>query len=154
MKINISPHEALIIRDYMESDYYDVARLWLLTDLGNPVRGDTNEVIKRTIQLGGKFLVLESESEDQIKTIVGTLWMTNDGRRILLHHFGILPEFQGKGYSELLLKEALRYVKKSGLQVKLEVHSSNIRAINLYNKFGFKHLMGYEIYLIRDLSKL
>lgn len=143
-----------IIRDYQDEDYDDVAKLWILTDLGNSERGDTNEVINRTLRQGGKFLILEINTEIQIKTICGTLWMTNDGRRILLHHFGILPEYQGKGYSELLLKEALQYVKKTGLQVKLEVHSSNIRAINLYNKFGFKHLTGYEIYLIRDLSKL
>ena len=80
--------------------------------------------------------------------------MTCDGRRILLHHFGILPEYQGKGLSEILLKESLEFVKSTGLQVKLEVHSSNIKAVNLYKKFGFKHLVGYNVYIIRDISKL
>ncbi len=63
---------------------------------------------------------MELRSKDK-GNICGTSWMTNDGRRILLHHFGILPEYQGKGYSKILLKESLRYVKKTGLQVKLEV---------------------------------
>ena len=102
----------LSICDYREEDYDEVAKLWILTDLGNSERGDTNEVIKQTLRHGGKFLVIELKSNNQIKTIIGTLWMTNDGRRILLHHFGILPEYQGKGYSKLLLKEALQYVKK------------------------------------------
>jgi ribosomal protein S18 acetylase RimI-like enzyme len=142
------------IRDYNEEDYNAVAQLWMLTDQGNPDRGDTNEVIHRTLQHGGKFLILELKSKNEIDKIIGTLWMTNDGRRVFMHHLGILPEYQGKGYSKLLLGEALHYIKKTGLQVKLEVHSSNIRAVKLYGKFGFKLLVGYGVYIIRDLSKL
>ncbi len=96
-------------------------------------------------------MVIESNASGRI---AGTSWMTCDGRRLLLHHFGILPEFQGKGLSKLLLKESLRFAKETGLQVKLEVHSSNHRAINLYNKFGFKLLKDYCIYIIRDISNL
>ncbi len=138
-----------IIRDYKEDDYNQISELWSLTGLGNPERGDNAETIKRTLALGGKLLVIASKTSGQI---IGTSWMTCDGRRILLHHFGILPDFQGKGLSKILLKESLQFAKKTGLQVKLEVHSSNIRAINLYNKFGFKLLKEYCIYIIRDIS--
>ena len=80
--------------------------------------------------------------------------MTTDGRRTLLHHFGILPEFQGQGLSKVLLKESLRFVKSTGNQVKLEVHSTNHKAINLYKKFGFVHLGEYNVFIIRDISKI
>lgn len=80
--------------------------------------------------------------------------MTYDGRRIMLHHFGILPEFQGKGFSKILLEESLKYCKELGAQVKLEVHSQNIKALGLYKKFGFKPLGGHKVYIIRDISKL
>ncbi len=140
-----------IIRDYTEEDFINVSKLWIETGLGNPERGDNAETIKRTLSFGGKLLVLVSETSGKI---IGTSWMTCDGRRLLLHHFGILPEFQGKGFSNLLLKESLQFAKKTGLQVKLEVHSSNLRAINLYKKFGFKQLKDYCIYIIRDMSKL
>jgi ribosomal-protein-alanine N-acetyltransferase len=140
-----------IIRDYTEGDFGQVSDLWIKTDLGNPVRGDNAETIKRTLSLGGKLLVMVSKTSEKI---IGTSWMTYDGRRMLLHHFGILPEFQGKGLSKILLKESLQFAKKTGLQVKLEVHSTNLRAINLYNKFGFKVLKDYCIYIIRDISKM
>jgi ribosomal protein S18 acetylase RimI-like enzyme len=65
-----------------------------------------------------------------------------------------LPECQGKGLSKILLKESLQFVKSNGAQVKLEVHSTNIKAINLYKKFGFKHLGEYNVYIIRDVSNL
>jgi [ribosomal protein S18]-alanine N-acetyltransferase len=139
----------LIIRDYKAEDFKQVSELWLQTGLGNPVRGDNAEIIKKTLEFGGKLLVMVSKHENQI---IGTSWITSDGRRMLLHHFGILPDYQGKGLSKILLKESFKFVKESGMQVKLEVHSSNVKAINLYKKFGFNLLNEYCIYIIRDMS--
>jgi hypothetical protein len=45
-------------------------------------------------------------------------------------------------------------ILKNGAQVNLEVHTTNIKAINLYKKFGFKHLGEYNVYIIRDISNL
>jgi ribosomal protein S18 acetylase RimI-like enzyme len=148
---NIDLPKDLIIRDYQEEDYDELINFWYLTDMGNPERGDSRETINRTLQLGGKLLIMESTSSKQI---CGSSWMTYDGRRILLHHFGILPECQGKGLSKILLKESLQFIKSNGAQVKLEVHSTNFKAINLYKKFGFKHLGEYNVYIIRDVSIL
>ena len=148
---NIDLHNDLIIIDYKDDDYEEIVKFWYLTDMGNPERGDSRETINRTLELGGKLLVMESKSSRQI---CGTSWMTYDGRRVLLNHFGILPECQGKGLSKILLKESLGFVKNNGSQVKLEVHSTNLKAINLYKKFGFKHLGEYNVYIIRDISNL
>lgn len=84
--------------------------------------------------------------------ICGTCWMTCDGRRIHLHHFGIHPDYQGRKLSWLLLKESFRFIKQKGYQVKLEVNRNNIKAINLYKKAGFNYLGDYDVYIIRDLS--
>jgi ribosomal protein S18 acetylase RimI-like enzyme len=139
------------IRDYCGDDFQDITSFWELTDMGNPERGDDKKTIDKTIELGGCLLVMEEKSTRQI---CGTSWMTTDGRRILLHHFGILPKYQGRGLSKILLKESLQYVKRKGTQVKLEVHSTNYKAINLYEKFGFTHLGEYKVFIIRDISKL
>jgi len=148
---NTDLHNDLIIRDYQEEDYNKIVKFWHVTDMGNPERGDSRETIRRTLDLGGKLLVMESKSAKQI---CGTSWMTYDGRRILLHHFGILPEYQGKGLSKILLNQSLQFVKNNGSQVKLEVHSTNVKAINLYKKFGFAHLGEYNVFIIRDVSNL
>ena len=148
---NIDLPKDLIIRDYQPEDYDELISFWYLTDMGNPERGDSRDTINRTLQLGGKLLILESKSSRQI---CGSSWMTYDGRRIMLHHFGILPECQGKGLSKILLQESLQFIKSKNAQVKLEVHSTNLKAINLYKKFGFKHLGEYNVYIIRDVSNL
>jgi len=140
-----------LIREYRESDYIEVNNLWTRTDLGRPERGDDRETIQETLKTGGCLLVMVEKSTG---LLTGTSWMTNDGRRIFIHHFGILPEFQGYGLANELMKESLRFVKRKGLQVKLEVHSSNYKAINLYKKFGFDQLGDYNILILRDISKV
>lgn len=140
-----------IIREYKHGDFPGIMHLWEATGMGNANRGDDEAIIEDSIRIGGILLVLE---EEKVKTICGTSWLTFDGRRIHLHHFGILPEFQGKGLSKTLLKASLSFVKKKGYQVKLEVQKENNRALNLYTKAGFDYLGDYNVYIIRDVSKI
>lgn len=138
-----------LIREYRNGDFAGIRRLWDLTDMGNPKRGDDVATIEESIRIGGTLLILEECATGQI---AGTSWLTYDGRRIHLHHFGILPDFQGQGLSKLLMKESLKFVRKKDCQVKLEVHKSNIKAVNLYKKAGFERLGDYDVYIIRDIQ--
>jgi ribosomal protein S18 acetylase RimI-like enzyme len=140
-----------IIREYQQGDFEGIDHLWDVTDMGIRWRGDDNKTIEDSINIGGKMLILEEKST---RKICGTSWMTFDGRRIHLHHFGILPECQGKGLSKMLMQASLKHVKEKGYQVKLEVHKSNLKAINLYKKSGFEYLGDYDVYIIRDISKI
>jgi ribosomal-protein-alanine N-acetyltransferase len=136
------------IRDFQSNDFQDLMSLWQLTGLGSAQRGDSLEIIEQSIKMGGKMLMVE----DSHGKIIGTSWMTFDGRRIHLHHFGIHPEYKRRGIGLKLAKECLRIVKQKGYQVKLEVHKDNIAAIELYKKLGFSYLGDYDVYIIRDLS--
>lgn len=140
--------EGITIRDFQPSDYEGLTELWQLTNLGNPDRGDNLDIILQSIAMGGKLLVAVSQEGK----IIGTSWMTFDGRRIHLHHFGVHPSYQRQGIGKMLTRESLRFVKAKGYQVKLEVHRNNIAAINLYKQFGFQYLGDYDVYIIRDLN--
>jgi ribosomal protein S18 acetylase RimI-like enzyme len=139
------------IRDYWAADYPHVADIWERTGISTPGRGDSAEVIENTLRRSGRMLVVVDKASD---IVVGTSWLTNDGRRLYLHHFAIDPEFQGGGLSKPLLRESLKIAKELGLQVKLEVHKENERALNFYKKAGFKRLGDYDVYIIRDLSDI
>jgi len=140
-----------IIRDYRNGDFPGINNLWDLTDMGNSRRGDDEATVEESIRIGGCLLIMEESASGKI---AGTSWMTYDGRRIHLHHFGILPEFQGQGLSKLMMDESLKFVKKKGCQVKLEVHISNLKAVNLYKNAGFTRLGDYDVYIIRDIQDL
>lgn len=140
-----------VIRDCRDDDFGQVLSLWQITGLTNPARMDNEQTISVTTSLGGKLLVIEDTGNGMI---CGTSWMTYDGRRIYLHHFGIHPECRGKKLAKKLLDESLAFVRRKGVQVKLEVNRSNIAAIELYKKAGFNYLGDYDVYIIRDVTAI
>lgn len=135
-----------LVRNFENSDFEAVALVWNETGVGNAKRGDNLQVVERTLEHGGAFFVL---CDCKSSKIIGTAWITNDSRRIYIHHFAILPDFQGKGLSHLLMEKCMDFVKQCGMQVKLEVHVSNEIAKNLYQKYGFARLGDYDVYIIR-----
>jgi ribosomal protein S18 acetylase RimI-like enzyme len=137
------------VREYQHGDFDKFIDMWLELGLGNSQRGDDEKVIEFTISLGAKFFVLCDNDK-----IIGTSWVTTDGRRLFLHHFGICKDYQGQKLSYLLLNESLNFAKQINQQIKLEVHHSNQKAINLYKKAGFDYLGDYDVYIIRDLDKI
>jgi len=138
-----------ILRDYTNQDFDQVSKLWEETGLGSAKRGDNAQIIAHSIQLGGKLIVLENTAN---KEIFGSSWITFDGRRLHLHHIGVKPKYQNQGFGKLLTKESLKFAKEKGYQIKLEVHQSNKKAIDMYKSLGFRFLGDYDVYIVRDIA--
>jgi ribosomal protein S18 acetylase RimI-like enzyme len=143
--------DTIVIREYKSDDYVQVQHVWKESGVGGAHRGDNQAIIEDSLRLGGKLFVLEDTSENKI---LGTSWMTFDGRRIHLHHIGVLPEYQNRGYGSRLTQKSLEFAKEKGYQIKLEVEENNHKAIAIYKKLGFKRLGDYDIYIVRDLSSI
>ncbi len=139
----------IITRDYVSEDYPQLIKLWKETGIGNPERGDNEKVIRNCLKIGGKLLVMV---DTETGILMGSSWMTFDGRRMLLHHFAIKPEYQGKRLGTRLGRECIEFLKKAGYQVKLEVHKENLIAKRLYKKLGFFAFTNYDIFMIRDIQ--
>jgi ribosomal protein S18 acetylase RimI-like enzyme len=137
------------IREFSESDYPEIILFWESLGLGGAHRGDDLQIINHTIKMGGQLLLLVERSSG---IIIGTSWLTIDGRRTYLHHFGIRADFQGNGLGKILLDASLKLAKTFGMQIKLEVHKDNLKALGLYTKAGFTYLGDYNTYIIRDIS--
>jgi ribosomal protein S18 acetylase RimI-like enzyme len=134
------------IREYQSHDFAAVLGLWELTGLADEKRADSSITIEKSIKFGGKFWILEDVTSDEC---IGTLWVTNDSRRLYLHHLGVHPNYQKKGYGRLLSEKALQFAKKVNMQIKLEVHETNNHAIKLYKNLGFKYLDKYNVMIKR-----
>jgi ribosomal protein S18 acetylase RimI-like enzyme len=137
------------IVDFKDKYYDELNSLWNITSLNTPDRGDNLQTIKQTLSLGGKLLLMFLD-----KKLIGSSWLTTDGRRLYLHHFCVHPDFQGQKLSKPLLEASLNYAKKINRQTKLEVHQNNHIAKKLYINYGFKYLGDYEVYIIRDLKNI
>jgi ribosomal protein S18 acetylase RimI-like enzyme len=125
-----------------------IVELWAETNLGGAHRGDNQKIIEESLSMGGKLLVATLPNGK----VVGTSWMTFDGRRVHLHHFGVKPQYQMMGIGKMLTVESIKFAKEKGYQIKLEVHKDNTAAINLYKSFGFKYLGDYDVYIIRSFD--
>jgi len=139
-----------VVRDFKVEDFPKVLTLWEETGLGGAHRGDNLEIVMDTLKHGGAFFILENTNNHDI---VGTAWITNDFRRLYLHHFGIAKAYQGKGLAHLLVDACIRFGKQTRLQMKLEVHKENYKAKKLYLEHGFKDLGDYEVMIIRKYNE-
>ena len=128
-----------------ENLYSEIVSIWDKTGISNPERADSFDSIQRTLEHGGILLLAYMDA-----ILVGTIWLTNDYRRLYIHHMAVLPEFQKQGIGRSLLQEAIQIADKQGLQAKLEVHSDNAAALNLYRSMGFKVLDGYLVMIRRN----
>ena len=76
--------------------------------------------------------------------LVGTLDFWNGNRKRIQHTgefgMGVMQGFRNKGVGQLLLKVLIEWAQNNGLieKVKLGVFASNVSAIHLYQKMGFK----------------
>lgn len=79
-----------------------------------------------------KFVLEKSE------TVIGyiILWVIKEEATIMT--FAIAKEYQGKGYGEFLMRETLKAIKERVKNILLDVRKTNLKAINLYKKIGFK----------------
>lgn len=137
------------IVDFSPVDFDELNLLWENTGVGGTHRGDNLNVINKTIANGGKLYLLKKKTSDKI---IGSAWLTHDFRRIYLHHFCIHQDFQSKGLSNLLCEKCIVFAKEMKMQIKLEVHNTNHKAIALYEKHGFTYLGDYMVYIIRNTS--
>ena len=128
-----------------ENLYSEIVSIWDKTGISNPERADSFDSIQRTLENVGILLLAYMDA-----ILVGTIWLTNDYRRLYIHHMAVLPEFQKQGIGRSLLQEAIQIADKQGLQAKLEVHSDNAAALNLYRSMGFKVLDGYLVMIRRN----
>ncbi len=136
----------MLIRKYKPDDFPQVESLWKKTGIYTPERRDSPESILQCNTRGGRFLIMEEESSNRI---IGTSWLTWDGRRVLLHHFAILPSMQGQGYGRILALESLAFAREKKAPMKLEVHRANVPAVQLYTSLGFEVFTDYNVYMIQ-----
>jgi ribosomal protein S18 acetylase RimI-like enzyme len=65
----------------------------------------------------------------------------------------ISKEFQGIGIGKRLLEEAKSHASENGFKkIRLQVHSNNITAQNLYTKFGFEMIENDGLYCLMSIN--
>ena len=101
------------------NDYDSIYELWCSTEQSkralNPV-DDSRDGIERYLKRNPTtcFLAFVMD-ENQKERIVGVILTGHDGRRAIIHHMCVHPDFRRKGIAQLLVKEAEESLKKEGI---------------------------------------
>ncbi|MCI6151691.1 MULTISPECIES: GNAT family N-acetyltransferase [Fusobacterium] len=149
MKYNLKDGREYIIRVANENDAEQVldslnscGKETDFLGFGEEGNGLTLEEERNLLKnLSKSFYLLVAEVENKI---VGTCSISVNEKRIRVQHIGeigicIKKEFWGNSIGENLIKEIINYSKENGiLKINLTTRFDNEKAINLYEKLGFK----------------
>lgn len=93
---------------------------------------------KKNILDGGGFIYLARSDNE----IIGSAGLANGGDAVFeLVKMAVVPAFQGKGISKMLLEKCLARARESkAKKIFLYSNSQLIPAITLYKKYGFVHV--------------
>ncbi|TFG04224.1 MAG: GNAT family N-acetyltransferase [Promethearchaeota archaeon] len=96
-------------------------------------------LLKKSINNSTFFLKLEKDTFRKVN--IGFVIAVRDRLdRVNIINFLINPKYQNMGYGAYLLENTIKRIEqlKGIKQIVLNVQVNNLRAINLYHKFGFK----------------
>lgn len=129
----------MLIREFIYPEDYPSARvLWENAGSGVQLRrsDEPDEIQKKLQRDPDLFLVAESGGK-----MVGTVIGGFDGRRGMVYHLAVIPQYRKKGIGEMLMDELERRLKAKGcIRCYLLVTTENDNAMRFYKKRGWEHM--------------
>lgn len=127
----MSTMTGIIVRDAVQSDIADIARLEELTF---PMPW-SEESIRYDIEKNDKATVLVAE-RDGVFAGYADIWCVLDEG--MLNNIAVMPEQRGKHVGLAIMEDLIDRIRSEGMiEMSLEVRVSNSAAIGLYEKLGF-----------------
>jgi GNAT superfamily N-acetyltransferase len=133
------------IVEFEEIHFSSLMVLWQECGLATPGRADTLHDVQQSSGRGGRLWVALSRDK-----LVGSIWVTDDGRRQYLHHLAVAEGWRQRGLGRRLMQLALSYSDDVERQVKIEVERNTPWLRQFYNEFGFVDLGNYEVIIRRS----
>ena len=110
--------------------------LWRVTPGLGVGKGDDQDALKVFMERNPSTCLVLRIDEGLIGTVIGGF----DGRRGYIYHLAVHPDYQGKGYGQVLLNQVISELKSLGaLKIHLFVFNDNQPAT------GFYHHQGWEL---------
>ena len=107
----------IAIRNVTIEDYDKLCELWNSTEQSrleqNPV-DDSRDGIARYLRRNPTTCFLACPAEDP-RRVIGVILTGHDGRRAIIHHMCIHPEFRRRGIARMLLQEAEEALRAEGI---------------------------------------
>jgi len=135
----------ILIREFrFPVDYEHALRLWQNMGAGITVsRSDGIDEIEKKLQRDPDlFLIAEWNGR-----IIGTIIGGYDGRRGMIYHLAVQPDFRNQSVASQLLEEVEKRLQAKGcIKCYLLVFADNLDAARFYENRGWREMKGDRIY--------
>lgn len=124
------------------SDYDAAIELWSRVEGVEIAEGDSREEVAQYLSRNpGLSRIAEDEG-----TMVGVALCGHDGRRGLIYHLAVAPEYQGRGVGRKLVAECLDGLRKLGLKRALIlVAADNPQGQAFWLRCGWEDVSGAKV---------
>jgi len=122
-------------------DYPAVIELWNNAGPGIHVRrsDERQEILKKLERDPDLFLIAEADGR-----IIGSVLGGFDGRRGLVYHLAVAPEYRKQGIGSALMDELEQRLQQKGcIRTYLMVTFENMEAVRFYEKRGWELMTLY-----------
>ncbi|MBN2385996.1 MAG: GNAT family N-acetyltransferase [Anaerolineales bacterium] len=125
-------------------DYQAVHDLWSLAGEGIQLRrSDDPDEIEKKVQRDPDLFLLAEAGDCLVGTVLGGF----DGRRGLVYHLAVAPDFRQEGIGGLLMEELERRLRDKGcIRCYLLVTVENATAMAFYEKRGWERMENVYTY--------
>lgn len=124
----------LEIRPFVPSDEKSVVPLWLECGLVVPWNDPHRDIQRKLKVQADGFLVSSLEGQ-----MVAAVMAGYDGHRGWINYLAVHPRYRRRGIGKRMMAAAEEYLRAMGCpKINLEVRSSNTKAIEFYQRIGFK----------------
>lgn len=121
------------------SDYDQVVALWRRCEGVEVAEGDDQESFVRYLGRNPSL----SPAATSAGKIVGAALCGHDGRRGLIYHLAVAPEFRGRGIGKQILTRCLQGLRECGIaRVLILVADDNSAGQEFWNSHGFEQISG------------
>jgi len=127
------------LREFLfPQDYKSVFSLWETAGNGIHIaRSDMPEEIEKKLARDPDLFLIAEDNSGIIGTVIGGF----DGRRGIMYHLAVAPEYRNKGIASALVNELEKRLKEKGcLRMYLLVYPENQTAIDFYQKRSYKKM--------------
>lgn len=136
------------ISEFTLADYADVIKLWRSTAGIGLSSADTRERIGAYLERNPGFSFVARQEG----LLAGAVLCGHDGRRGLLHHLAVYPQYRNQGIGVKLVERCLESLHRGGIEkCHLFVFKDNLAAQEFWHKRGWKERIDLVL-MSRDVS--
>ena len=125
----------MIIREMTIDDYDEVYEMWQITTKRALSKADERDQMERYL----KHTTGMSQVAVVDGKIVGTVLAGHDGRRGIIHHMAVLPEFRRKKIGHALAQTAIQKIREQSIdKTHIFCYQNNETGQSFWRDFGFE----------------